>query len=309
MTFLRGIYQNKLKGSGRLVTGRKTRFILVALLFVFMVVSIFPSQAFAGDYGTTLLKLGSRGSAVASLQQDLTALGYNTYGIDGIFGANTQKAVVAFQKVKGIAPDALVGTQTKTALNNALQGKKTYIIQPGDNLAGIASKFGITVNNLMKANGLTSWTVNAGVVLTIPAISVTNRHPEMADWWSVADAAFPRKTKATVTDIDTGITFQVYRYGGTNHADVEPVTAADTAKMKQAYGGQWSWSRRAIMVSMNGRVFAASMNGMPHGGQDIYNNNFDGQFCIHFLNSRTHATNRVDEAHQAAIRRAANYTY
>ncbi len=291
------------------MTGRKTSFILVATLVVFMAVSIFPSQVLAGDYGTTLLKLGSRGPAVTSLQQDLTALGYNTYGIDGIFGTNTQKAVVAFQKAKGISSDALVGTQTKTALNNALQGKKTYIIQPGDNLAGIASKFGITVNALMKANGLTSWTVNAGVVLTIPAITVTTRHPEMADWWTVVDGAFPRKTKATVTDIDTGITFQVYRYGGTNHVDAEPVTAADTAKMKAVYGGQWSWSRRAVMVSVNGRVFAGSMNGMPHGGQDILNNNFEGQFCIHFLNSRTHGTNRVDEAHQAAIRKAANYTY
>ncbi len=291
------------------MTARKTRSSIVVLLFIFMAVSIFPSQALAGDYGTALLQAGSRGPAVTSLQQDLTALGYNTYGIDGIFGVNTQAAVVAFQKGKGIAADALVGPQTKTYLNSALQGKKTYIIQPGDSLAGIASKFGISVNDLMKTNGLTSWTVNAGVVLIIPTVSTGVRHPEMADWWTVVDAAFPRKADATVTDIDTGITFQVHRYGGTNHIDAEPLTAADTAKMLAAYGGQWSWSRRAVMVTINGRVFAASMNGMPHGGQDIYNNNFEGQFCIHFLNSRTHGTNRVDEAHQAAIRKAANYTY
>lgn len=276
---------------------------------MFTAVSVFPIQAYAGDYGATLLKIGSRGPGVTSLQQDLTGLGYNTYGIDGIYGVNTQNSVVAFQKAKGIAADGLVGNQTKTALNNALQGKNTYIIQPGDSLTGIASKYGIDVNDLMKANGLTSWIVNDGVVLTIHAASVSTRHPEMADWWTVVDAAFPRKANATVTDIDTGITFQVHRYGGTNHADVEPLTAADTAKMKAAYGGEWSWSRRAVIVSINGRVFAASMNGMPHGGQDIYNNNFDGQFCIHFLNSRTHETNRVDEAHQAAVYKAADYTY
>lgn len=275
-----------------------------------MAVSIFPSQALAGDYGTSLLQYGSRGQAVASLQQDLTALGFNTYGVDGIFGTKTQKAVVAFQKAKWLTADGLAGTQTKAALNTALQGKKTYIIQTGDSLSGIAGKYGISVSDLMKANGLGSWVVNPGVVLIIPtSATVGNHHPEMADWWSVVDGAFPRKTKATVTDIQTGITFQVYRYGGTNHADVEPVTAADTAKLKQVYGGQWSWSRRAVIVYANGRVFAGSMNGMPHGGQDIYNNNFDGQFCIHFLNSRTHGTNRVDAAHQAAIRQAANYTY
>ena len=274
-----------------------------------MAVSVFPIPAYAGDYGTTLLKLGSRGPAVTSLQQDLTALGYNTYGIDSIFGVNTQNSVVAFQKAKGLVADALVGTQTKTALNNALKGKNTYTIQPGDSLAGIASKYGISVNNLMKANGLTSWTVNAGVVLIIPVASVSTRHPEMADWWTVVDKAFPRKANGTVTDINTGITFNVHRYGGTNHIDAEPITAADTAKMKAVYGGQWSWSRRAVMVNINGRVFAGSMNGMPHGGQDIANNNFDGQFCIHFLNSRTHATDRIDEAHQAAVYKAANYSY
>lgn len=291
------------------MTGRKNKFIFGALLLAFMAISIFPSYALAGDYGTNLLQFGNRGQAVSNLQQDLTALGFNTYGIDGIFGDNTQKAVVAFQKSKAITTDALVGTQTKTALNNALQGKNTYIIKAGDSLTSIASRYGINVNDLMKANDLSSWTVNPGLVLIIPAaVSVGTYHPEMADWWTVVDAAFPRKTTAMVTDIDTGITFQVYRYGGSNHADIEPVTAADTAKLKQVYGGQWSWNRRAIIVNINGHIFAASMNGMPHGGQDILNNNFEGQFCIHFLNSRTHGTNRVDEAHQAAIRKAANYT-
>jgi hypothetical protein len=291
------------------MTGRKTRFIQLALLFVFMAVSVLPSQALAGDYGTSLLKLGSKGTAVSILQQDLTALGYNTYGIDGIFGANTNNAVLTFQKTKGLAADALVGTQTKTALNNALQGKQTYVIQPGDSLSGIAGKYGINVNDLMKANGLTSWVVNAGVVLIIPVASVSNRHPEMADWWTVVDKAFPRKANGTLTDINTGITLNIHRYGGSNHIDAEPITAADTAKLKAIYGGQWSWSRRAVMVNINGRVFAGSMNGMPHGGQDYFNNNFDGQFCIHFLNSRTHGTNRVDAAHQAAVHKAANYTY
>lgn len=297
------------------MTGRKPRFIKVALLFIFVTVSVLPLPAYAGDYGTTLLKIGSTGPPVISLQQDLIALGYNTYGMDGIFGVNTQNSIIAFQKAKGITADALVGTETKTALNNALQGNNTYTIQPGDSLNGIASKYGINVNDLMKTNGLTSWIVNDGVVLIIPvtpsspATSVSARHPEMADWWTVVGSAFPRKANATITDIATGITFEVHRYGGTNHADVEPLTATDTAKMKAAYGGEWSWSRRAVMVSINGRVFAGSMNGMPHGGQDITDNNFDGQFCIHFLGSRTHATNRVDEAHQAAVHKAANYTY
>jgi hypothetical protein len=47
------------------------------------------------------------------------------------------------------------------------------------------------------------------------------------------------------------------------------------------------------------------MNGMPHGGQSIKTNNFKGHFCIHFKNSRTHAGNRLDKSHQAAVKKAA----
>lgn len=292
------------------MTQKRKGIVVTAVILAFMVVSIIPSQALASNYGTSLLKYGSRGQAVYDLQQDLTALGFNTYGIDGIFGPKTQNAVIAFQKSKWLAVDGIVGNQTKAALYKALGNKRTYTLKLGDSLSGVAAKFGISLNDLMQANGLSSCILNPGVVLVIPAsANVGTRYPEMADWWTVVNKAFPRKTQATVTDIDTGITFNIYRYGGSNHADVEPVTAADTAKMKQAYGGQWSWNRRAVIVNVNGRVFAGSMNGMPHGGQDIYNNNFDGQFCIHFLNSRTHGTNRVDEAHQAAVYKAANYKY
>ena len=128
---------------------------------------------------------------------------------------------------------------------------------------------------------------------------------QMADWWtSDIQSIFKRGRTATVTDVDTGISWTVLRSGGTNHADVQPLTAADTAKMKQAYGGSWSWNRRAIWVTIDGVSYAASMNGMPHGTGSITDNNFDGHHCIHFLNSRTHTGNRWDTAHQAAVQKA-----
>ena len=55
---------------------------------------------------------------------------------------------------------------------------------------------------------------------------------------------------------------------------------------------------------IGGKNIAASMNGMPHGGESISNNSFVGHFCIHFTNSRTHGTNRVDPDHQAAVKTA-----
>lgn len=124
--------------------------------------------------------------------------------------------------------------------------------------------------------------------------------------WPDANKLFPRGGTATLRDFATGREFKIYRLFGSNHADCEPVTAEDSRIMKECFGGQWSWNRRAAILIINGRYIACSMAGMPHGtSQHILNNNFNGHFDLHFLNSRTHATNLVDPAHQAAVRRAA----
>ena len=130
-----------------------------------------------------------------------------------------------------------------------------------------------------------------------------------ADWWtSDIQKLLPRGGIATITDVETGIAWQIKRTGGTNHADIQPLTAADTAAMKKVYG-TWSWDRRAVFVTIDGVNYAASINGMPHGsGDSIPDNNFDGHHCLHFTNSRTHGTNKVCSLHQGAIKKALNAT-
>ena len=124
------------------------------------------------------------------------------------------------------------------------------------------------------------------------------------DWWtSDIQQIFARGTTATITDVATGIAWKEMRKGGTNHADVQPLTAADTAAMKAAVG-KWSWDRRAIFVTINGVNYAASMNCKPHGSGSITNNNFDGHHCIYFTNSRGHSSNKICSLHQAAIKKA-----
>jgi LysM repeat protein len=44
----------------------------------------------------------------------------------------------------------------------------TYIVQPGDTLNEIATRFGTTAQAIMAANGLTSDVINVGQVLIIP---------------------------------------------------------------------------------------------------------------------------------------------
>lgn len=63
-----------------------------------------------------LVRSGSRGEDVKTLQAQLNALGYDCGTVDGIFGAKTYNAVVKFQKDRGLAVDGIVGKNTWAAL-------------------------------------------------------------------------------------------------------------------------------------------------------------------------------------------------
>ncbi|HHU63909.1 MAG TPA: hypothetical protein GXZ32_06890 [Clostridiales bacterium] len=123
--------------------------------------------------------------------------------------------------------------------------------------------------------------------------------------WEEVKKIFPNMTIARVVDFRTGLSFTVQRRAGSSHADVQPLTAQDTAVMKEIYGGVWSWDRRAIILEVDGYRIASSMTGMPHGCGKIKDNNFDGHFCIHFLNSTTHTSGNVDKRHLEEILKAA----
>lgn len=71
--------------------------------------------------------------------------------------------------------------------------------------------------------------------------------------------------------------------------------------MKQIYDNQWSWKRKAILVVTDKHKIAASMNGMPHGGDGIPGNGFSGHFCVHFLDSSTHRSADPDLFHQFMV--------
>ncbi|SFS64542.1 hypothetical protein [Paenibacillus sp. BC26] len=123
--------------------------------------------------------------------------------------------------------------------------------------------------------------------------------------WPEAKQIITMKSVFTVIDLETGRNFEVQRRAGSTHADVQPLTKHDTEIMKQIYQGKWSWRRRAILVVKDDQEIAASMHGMPHGGDGIPDNDFNGHFCIHFLGSSTHKTGTVDPDHQTMVHKAA----
>lgn len=63
-----------------------------------------------------VLRLGQSGPEVKELQKRLVAAGYAT-GVDGDFGAGTDKAVKAFQKANGLPDDGVVGVDTAAAID------------------------------------------------------------------------------------------------------------------------------------------------------------------------------------------------
>ena len=213
---------------------------------------------------------GDTGSAVKKVQKKLKSLGYYTGSIDGDYGKGTKSAVKSFQKRNGLDDDGKVGAKTLAKLNSKDAKKATK----SDSASG----------------------------------SETTGKTEKLDWFNGGSKKIPKGATFKVKDIKTGKVFTCKRWSGANHLDAEPKSKDDTSTLKSIYGG-WSWKRRAVLVKYDGHVYAASMNGMPHGTQTIDDNNFEGHFCIHFSGSKTHGSKKVDDMHQQCVKEALKHSW
>jgi peptidoglycan hydrolase-like protein with peptidoglycan-binding domain len=64
------------------------------------------------DQSHPVLKAGSTGLPVRRLQSRMSAVGYNTGGVDGRLGAKTEAAVKKLQQDFNLSVDGIVGPQT-----------------------------------------------------------------------------------------------------------------------------------------------------------------------------------------------------
>jgi len=72
----------------------------------------------------SILARGSRGPIVGDLQRWLNTLGYGPLKVDDHFGADTERAVVAFQIDHGLKEDGIAGGRTSTAIGKAIADKE-----------------------------------------------------------------------------------------------------------------------------------------------------------------------------------------
>lgn len=72
-----------------------------------------------------VIKVGSSGTIVKTIQTRLKRWGYYTGSIDGIFGSKTKEAVKYFQRRNGLTVDGIVGPATASAMGISLKNATT----------------------------------------------------------------------------------------------------------------------------------------------------------------------------------------
>ena len=70
------------------------------------------------DFGTKILKNGSKGDAVKELQKFLNAKLDLGLKIDGVLGPKTIAVIKKWQKDNGLKADGLIGSKTKAKMNS-----------------------------------------------------------------------------------------------------------------------------------------------------------------------------------------------
>lgn len=111
----------------------------------------------------------SRQTELAGESGHVTAVGGAT--LDPSVTPITSTPGGAFQfNVTPLPTLELLGTPTPDATRPASIGsEQLYVVAPGDTLGAIAERFGVTLEDLKKKNGLSDDTIAAGQQLTIPA--------------------------------------------------------------------------------------------------------------------------------------------
>ena len=205
-----------------------------------------------------VLKVGSKGAEVKSLQQKLIELGYLRGTADGIYGKLTAAAVKAFQTASKLTADGIAGQKTLSKLSTTSSS-----------------------SSASSSSSSTSSTSTSSVSIQT-SVKPSAARVQYANWYDKVKAIAKKYPYATVYDFATGISWQVHIFSIGAHADYEPVTANDTAKLVKAFGGN-TWNPRAVwVVFSDGSVYLGSTHSMPHEVQHNRDNNFEGHSCLHF---------------------------
>ena len=203
----------------------------------------------SGSYA--ILKKGSSGADVRRLQGALALLDYKTTTY-GAYDNQTAAAVKDFQQRNGLTADGIAGADTQSRLYSGSAVR-------GGNSAGIPDGTG---------------------AMTAPAVSQL----ALLHWYNDVKPSMRSGQNVLIYDPATGLSWKLYLMSLGRHADVEPLTATDTAIQYRAFGNMNDWGPKPVYVLLpDGRWTIAGLSNVPHNTQTIKTNNFNGQNCLHFL--------------------------
>lgn len=95
--------------------------------------------------------------------------------------------------------------------------------------------------------------------------------------------------KYELINLENNQTYSFERIGGTGHCDIV---------FENAYPETLDWSKVAVLVKLSDNAYVpASLCEYKHG--------YENHFCLHFLGSKTHGTNKIDPTHQKIVKKAA----
>lgn len=268
-----------------------------------------PVTHTAGDYAEAVATLSAgTGITIIDMQGEFYSIRMDD-GTEG-FVKSTNLKVSSAKTASNLLKKGMKGAEV-TKMQNKLRERgfldSSSTGEFGDKTLAAVTAFqeaaGLSADGIAGAGTLEALYSNSNIVRTAAARAGLEGKVQLTPW-SEAQDIFTEGTVALITDVKTGIQWEEERFGGWYHADCEPVSAEDTAKLKEAYGGEWSWDRRAIWVTIDGVTMAASMNGMPHLASPIEGNDFPGHHCIHFYKSMVHETSAECPRHQAMVQYA-----
>lgn len=133
---------SKMIRAGALALTLVVAFAAIVLFSVQQTSKLEDAAAYGQDIEASVLKEGSRGNDVKTVQDKLRRWGYYKGSVDGIYGPKTKEAVKYFQRKNGLTADGIVGKKTFEALgmmeqangsgsqssNNGYTNSDTYLL-------------------------------------------------------------------------------------------------------------------------------------------------------------------------------------
>lgn len=219
---------------------------------------------------------GDTGDAVVCIQLRLRELGYLCYRPTGAYRAMTADAVKAFQSRcgaygKSLAVDGRAGPETLK-----------YLFEIGAPRVRIPDSVHIPKGP------------DSGRITVIGS----------ADQWSSVKTLMTVGSGYTFTDCYTGETFTLIFTGGENHAEMELADESQLAAFMHICGGEYNYLKRPVVIEIDGRKIAASIQCWPHGEDTTPENGMDGHLCVYFEGSVSNVGRLADVEHNSNIKKA-----